>query len=58
MAFFPGTPKLESRNCPRLESWNFGSTYISTAESNQDEVWTKVVKNTPMQGVLASAVEL
>ncbi len=38
MAHFPGTPKLESRNCPGLESWNFGSSYLLTAESDKDEV--------------------
>jgi hypothetical protein len=43
MALFPGTPKLESRNCPGLESQNFGSSYLPTAESNQDKVSTKVV---------------
>jgi hypothetical protein len=43
MVFFPGTPKLESRNCLRLESRNFGSSYLPIAESNQDEVSTKVV---------------
>jgi len=43
MALFPGTPKLESRNCPELECRNFGSSYLSTAESDQDEVSTKVV---------------
>jgi len=51
MALFPGTPKLESRNClelesrncPELESRNFGSSYLPTAESNQDEVGTNVV---------------
>ncbi len=24
MALFPGTPKVESRNCPSLDSWDFG----------------------------------
>jgi hypothetical protein len=38
MALFPGTPKLESRNCPELESRDFGSSYLPTAESDQDEV--------------------
>jgi hypothetical protein len=38
MAHFPGTPKLESRNCPGLESRNFGSSYLPTAESDKDEV--------------------
>jgi hypothetical protein len=38
MALFPKTPKLESRNCPGLESQNFGSSYLPTVESNQDEV--------------------
>jgi hypothetical protein len=43
MALFPGIPKLESRNCLGLESQDFGRSYFPTAESNQDEVWTKVV---------------
>jgi hypothetical protein len=24
MALFPGTPKMESQNCPDLDSWDFG----------------------------------
>jgi len=43
MAFFPGTPKLESRNCLELESQNFGTSYLPIAKSNQGEVWTEVV---------------
>jgi hypothetical protein len=43
MALFPGTPMLESRNCPGLESRNFGSSYLPTVESDQGEVLTKVV---------------
>jgi len=43
MALFPGTPKLESRNCPGLESRNFGHSYLPTTESDQGEVQTKVV---------------
>jgi hypothetical protein len=38
MVFFPGTLKLESRNCPGLESRNFGSSYLPIAESDQGEV--------------------
>jgi hypothetical protein len=38
MALFPRTPKLESRNCPGLESQNFGSSYLPTARSDQGEV--------------------
>jgi len=38
MAIFPGTPKLESRNCPGLESRNFGSSYFPTAKSDQGKV--------------------
>jgi len=43
MAIFPGTPDRESRNCPRLESRDFGSSYLPTAESDRDEVSSKVV---------------
>jgi hypothetical protein len=43
MAHFPGTPKLESRKCPGLESRNFGSSYLRTAKSDQGEVSTKVI---------------
>jgi len=38
MALFLETPKLESRNCPGLESRNFGSSYLSTAKSDQGVV--------------------
>jgi hypothetical protein len=38
MALFPATPELESRNCLGLESWNFGISYLPTAESDHDEV--------------------
>jgi len=34
MVFFPGTPKEESRNCPRLESRDFGSSYLLTSTSD------------------------
>ncbi len=43
MASFTGTPELESRNCPGLESRDFGRPYLPTAESNRDAVWSKVV---------------
>jgi hypothetical protein len=43
MAFFPGTPKLESRNCPGLESWNFGRLWLFAPNSDRDKVLTKVV---------------
>jgi hypothetical protein len=43
MALFPRTPKEESRNCLELESWGFGSSYLSTASSDWSEVSTKVV---------------
>jgi hypothetical protein len=43
MALFPRTPKEESRNCLELESWDFGSSYLPTANSNWNEVYTKVV---------------
>jgi hypothetical protein len=38
MVLFTGTPKEESRNCPELEFRDFGSSYLPTAESDQDEV--------------------
>jgi hypothetical protein len=38
MALFPRTPKLESQNCPRLESRNFGSSYLPTTKFDQGEV--------------------
>ncbi len=43
MALFLGTPKEESRNCPRLKSRDFGNSYLSTVKSDWSEVWTKVV---------------
>jgi hypothetical protein len=43
MALFPGSPKEESRNCPGLESQNFGSSYLPIAKSDWNEVLTKVV---------------
>jgi hypothetical protein len=43
MALFPGTPNLESRNCPKLESRDCESSYLPTAQSDQDEVSTKVI---------------
>jgi hypothetical protein len=43
MAIFSGTPKLESRNCPGLESRNFGRSYLPTTECDRNKVWSKVV---------------
>jgi hypothetical protein len=43
MAIFLRTPKEESRNCLGLESRHFGSSYLSTANSDWSEVWTNVV---------------
>jgi hypothetical protein len=43
MAHFPGTPKEESRNCPRLDSRNFGHSQLLAPTSDWSEVWTKVV---------------
>jgi hypothetical protein len=38
MAFFPGTPKEESRNYPGLETWDFGSSYLLAQTSDWNEV--------------------
>jgi hypothetical protein len=38
MALFLGTPKEESRNCPGLESRDFGSPYLPTARFDWIEV--------------------
>ncbi len=38
MALFPGTPELESRNCPRVESRDFGGSYLSTVESDDNAI--------------------
>jgi len=38
MDLFPGTPKEESRNCPELESRDFGSSYLPSATSDWSEV--------------------
>jgi hypothetical protein len=43
MVLFPGTPELESRNCPRLESQDFGNSYLPTTEFDQDKVRSKVI---------------
>jgi hypothetical protein len=43
MAFCPGTPKVESRNYPGLESRDFGSSYLLAPTSDWSEVSTKVV---------------
>jgi hypothetical protein len=38
MALFPGTPKVESRNCPGLDSHDFGHPYLLASSSDRDEV--------------------
>jgi hypothetical protein len=38
MALFPGTPKVESQNCPGLDSQDFGHSYLLAPTSGQDEV--------------------
>jgi hypothetical protein len=43
MAFFPKTPKWESRNCPELESWDFGRPYLFAPNLDRNESSTKVV---------------
>jgi hypothetical protein len=43
MPLFLGTPKEESRNCPSLDSQDFGCSYLLTPSLDQDEVLTKVV---------------
>jgi len=43
MAHFPGTPKEESRNCPGLDSQDFGHSQLPASTSNWSDVSTKVV---------------
>ncbi len=43
MALFPRTPKEESQNCPGLDSWDFGHSYLLAPTSDQIEVQTKVI---------------
>jgi hypothetical protein len=43
MAFIPGTPKKESRNCPNLDSQDFGDSQLPAQASDWDEVWSKLV---------------
>jgi hypothetical protein len=43
MALFPETPKEESRNCPGLNSRDFGHSYLPAPTSDWSEVSTKVV---------------
>ncbi len=44
MALFPGTLKEEeSRNCPGLESRDFGNSYLLVPTSDWSEASTKVV---------------
>jgi len=38
MTFFPGTPKEESRNCPGLDSRDFGHSYLLAPTSDWSEV--------------------
>ncbi len=38
MALFPGTPKLESRNCPGLDSRDFGHSQLLALTSDWSEV--------------------
>jgi len=38
MALFPRTPKLESRNCPGLESRDFGRSWLLAPNLDRDEV--------------------
>ncbi len=47
MAIFPRTPAWESRNCPGLESRDFGRQYLSTAKFDRDAVSSKVVALVP-----------
>jgi hypothetical protein len=42
MALFFVTPKEESRNCLRLDSWDFGNSYLPAPTSDWSEVSTKV----------------
>jgi len=51
MALFPGTPKEKSRNCFRLDSRDFGNSYLLAPTFDWSEVSTKVVallKSFPM----------
>jgi hypothetical protein len=43
MTLFPGTTKLESRNCPGLDSRDFGHSQLLAPTSDWSEVSTKVV---------------
>jgi len=38
MTLFPGTPKEEFRNCPGLESRDFGSSYLLAPTFDWSEV--------------------
>jgi len=43
MALFLETSKEESRNCPGLDSRDFGHSYLLAPTSNWSEVQTKVI---------------
>jgi len=43
MTHFPGTPKEESRNCPKLDPRDFGHSQLLAPTSDWSEVYTKVV---------------
>jgi hypothetical protein len=43
MAHFVGTPKMESRNCPGLESRDFGRPQLLAPNSDWDKSSIKVV---------------
>jgi len=43
LVFIPATPKEESRNCPNLDSRDFGNSWLPTQTSDWDEVWSKLV---------------
>ncbi len=43
MALFPRTPKEESRNCPGLDSRDFGNSYLMALTFDGSEVSIKVV---------------
>jgi hypothetical protein len=43
MAFYPGTPKEESRNCLGLDSRHFAESYLFAQTSDWDEVLSKLV---------------
>jgi len=58
MTLFLGTPKEESRNCPRLNSQDFGHSYLLAPTSDWNEVLTKVVallESFPMPHCIPSA---